>query len=379
MPCPRLIAVTFALLSWCALPFDVAVANDVGKIIIHSGVIDEDLYSAGERVEVHAQVNGDIVAAGGQVRIDNQVSGDIIAAGGRIDISARVLDDVRTAGGEITISNRVDGDVIAAGGHIRLERSASVGERAWLAGGDIEVDGNVEKELRAAGGNVTLSGHVNGDVLVFADTLRILPTAQITGNVTYHSTRQATVDKQSIITGTITHVPIEHDRDHPGRFGKLVGMLVLFIAAATFYLVFPHFTLGTMTTLGERPAASFGLGLALLFITPPVIALLMISVIGSVIGAVILLLYPVLLLAGFLIGMLFAGNSLLRLAKQAQNAARSKNILALAVAFLLLWLLGFLPVVGTLLVFTAILFGSGAVILKLYQLYNAYRKVESDA
>jgi len=378
MPCLRLIAVTLALLSAYTLPAAIATANDAGKIIIHEGIINEDLYSAGERVDIRAQVNGDVVAAGGHVRIDNQVSGDIIAAGGRVDIGAQVQDDVRVAGGEITISNRVDGDVIAAGGHVRLERSAVVGERAWLAGGDIEIDGDVEKELRAAGGNITLSGRINGDVQLITDSLRILPTAQINGNLEYQSPLPATIASQAFIAGTITHSPIEHERSHPDRFGSLVFLLMLLITAAVYYLIYPHFAQGTLITLGQRPGASFGLGLALLFLTPPLIALLMVTVIGSLIGVVILLLYPVLLFTGFLTGMLFVSDGLLRLTNQAQGVARGKLILALTAAFLLLWLLGFLPVIGPLLVFAALLFGSGALLLKLYQLYNAYREVQGE-
>jgi len=35
-------------------------------------------------------------------------------------------------------------------------------------------------------------------------------------------------------------------------------------------------------------------------------------------------------------------------------------------------------VIGPLLVFAALLFGSGALLLKLYQLYNAYREVQGE-
>lgn len=379
MSCPRLIAVSLALLSLCALPVTPVLANAIGEVVVHDGIIEEDLYSAGERVEVHAEVNGDVVVAGQQVRIDNQVNGDVLAAGARLDIGAAVLDDVRVVGGEISVSNRIDGDLLAAGGHLRLEHGAAVGGRAWLAGGDIEVNGNVGRELRAAGGDITLAGQINGNVLIIADTLHILPSARINGNLEYRAAHEADIADPTVISGTVTFIPVEEYREHPGRGGALFGLLVLFITATVYYLLCPHFSLGTVTTLSARPGASLGLGLALLFITPPLIILLLVTMLGSVLGFMLLLLYPLLLLAGFMTGMLWFGDLLLRVARRVQDAGRGRRILSLTGAFLLLWLLGFLPLLGPLLVLAALLLGSGALLLKLYQQYCAYREMEGPA
>ncbi len=67
-------------------------------------------------------------------------------------------------------------------------------------------------------------------------------------------------------------------------------------------------------TVGERPLASLGLGLALLFGVPGVAVLLVIAVVGLVLGLILLFAYPVLLMAGFFAGLLFAGDALFRLA-----------------------------------------------------------------
>lgn len=377
----RKISFLFAWLLTSILPVFVTYADElhdaIGKDVIREGIINNDIYIAGERVDVRARVDGDVVAAGGEVHIANQVSGDVIAAGGRVDIRAQVLDDVRAAGGEVTINNRVNGDVIAAGGHIRLDQSASVGERAWLAGGEIEVDGHVGKELRAAGGDIVLAGLIDGDVTLIAESIQILPTARITGNLIYRSTHEADISSQAVITGNITHLPIEHGGERHGGGLSLLALLALFITAVMFYLIFPHFAHAALRTLGERPGASVGLGLAILFVTPPVIMLLMITVIGSVFGTVIFLLYTLMLIMGFLTGMLFFGNILLRLARQPQETTRGKRLLSLAAAFIILWLLGFLPVIGGLLCFIAMVLGTGALKLQMYRMYKAYRKVES--
>ena len=382
MICTRLIAASLSLLSFCALPAWAESAHDefgdeFGKDVVREGVIDQDLYLAGERVDARAEVNGDVVAAGGHVRIDNRVTGDVLAAGGRVEILAHVLDDVRAAGGEITIGNSVQGDVVAAGGHVRIEPSASVGERAWLAGGEIEVDGHVAKELRAAGGEITLSGQIDGDVTLIADSIRILPSAHIAGNLVYRSAQEAHISEQAVIAGNVTRLPFEHGAEHNGHGIALICLLALFITGTVFYILYPHFAVATLRTLGERPGPSLGLGLVVLFVTPPVVMLLMITVIGGVLGAVMLLLYLLMLLMGFLTGMFFLGDVLLRLARQSPEVARGRRVLSLAAAFFILWLVGFLPVIDTVLIFGATVLGSGALKLQLYRMYKAYGEVEA--
>jgi len=93
----------------------------------------------------------------------------------------------------------------------------------------------------------------------------------------------------------------------------------------------------------------------------------------------VLLLYLPMLLAGFLTGMLYFGSVLLRLARQPLDEGRGKRILSLGAAFLLLWLAGFLPVVGTILILVTTLLGTGALKLQMIRMYNTYREVEGDA
>jgi len=261
---------------------------------------------------------------------------------------------------------------------VRVEPSASIGERAWLAGGEIEVDGHVTKELRAAGGEITLSGQIDGDVTLIADSVHILPSAHIAGTLTYRSAQEAHISEQAVIAGNVTRLPFEYGAEDHGHGTALIGLLALFITGAVFYLLYPHFAVATLRTLGERPGASLGLGLVVLFVTPPVVVLLMITVIGGVLGAVILLLYLLMLLMGFLTGMLFLGDGLLRLARQSTEVARGKRVLSLAAAFFILWLVGFLPVIDTILIFAATILGSGALKLQMYRMYKAYSAVETS-
>lgn len=357
----------FLLAATCVL-LQPAVADETRTAM--AGDFDRDLYIAGDDVTVNAHVAGDVLAAGGHVRIEDFVGGDIAAAGGQVEIGAQVADDVRAAGGQVLLNGHILGDAIAAGGHVRLMPDALVGERAWLAGGTVEVEGGVGDELRAAGNEVILAGQVDGDARVYAKTLKILPTARIAGKLDYYSPAEATVAPEAVI-GALVHHPLHKPDDEGSERGfALMFYFVLAITGVALYLIFPRFALGAARAIGERPGASFGLGLAALFAIPPAATLLMMTLVGLLLGVLLFGLYALLLLAGFLTGMLFLGDRLLRLLRHGDDVKHSKRLLSLIAALLLLWLIGFLPLVGGFAVFLLLVFGIGAVVLQMWRAYK---------
>lgn len=350
-----------------------AVAQEAGDNVIKEGTIKEDLYLAGGTVDVLADVTGDVIAAGGTVTVDNAVSGDVIVGGGTVAIRARVGDDVRAAGGNVAISGPVKGDAVAAGGRVLLARTATVGERAWLAGGSINVAGQVGRELRVGGGEVVISGEVGGNVEVFADELEVQPGAVIKGNLVYHSRNEARIAGDAKIAGTVTRRPLGDDDDADEAFGGIARLgfyVTLMVAAVVLYLLFPLAAVAVARTGREAPWKSLGLGLAVLAGTPLVIVLLMVTLIGLWLGLITLVAYFLLLLLGFLVGVLTLGDLGLRLVGRDQTAAKGARVLAIVVASLALWIIGFVPILGGLVGFVLLLFGLGALMLFAWRRYT---------
>lgn len=352
------------------LPLAAAHADDQRTVM--AGDFDDDLYLAGEDVTVNARIDGDVLAAGGHVLIANSVAGDVAATGGQVVIDARVGDDVRAAGGRVSLNGLILGDAIAAGGHVSLTKTATVGGRAWLAGGTVEVEGNIEGELRAAGSEVILSGAVDGDARVYAKSLKVLPDARIMGRLDYYGPTDASIAPEAMI-GAFTHHPLGDSLEPEEEDGRSFALMFYFIMGITgivLYLIFPYFALGAMRTLGTRPGASLMLGLAALFALPPVAILLMMTLVGVLIGLLLLGFYVLLLLAGFLTGMLFVGDRLLRLLRYGEDVRYSKRLLSLIAALLILWLIGFIPIAGALMIFLLLAFGIGAAVLQMWGDYK---------
>lgn len=348
-------------------------AQEAGEAVRIQGTVTEDIYAAGGTVDVLAQVEGDAVVVGGRITVSESISGDLMAVGGAVSVRADVADDVRLAGGDVTLSGTVGGDAIVAGGNVTLTPDARVGGRAWFAGGRIDVAGMVGRELKATGGRIVISGRVNGDVALVAQSIRILDSAIIDGRLSYKSPEEAEIASGAQILGGISYVPVEQP-ELPIAAAvvglSIVLLLSLIVTGSAIYLMFPRFIETTLTTLRAEPWKCLGIGLAVFAATPVVISILFVTVIGWLPALVIGALYLILLLAGFLTGVFYVGQISFGLMKR-RDVSKTKRLLAFVAALVVVILLGLIPLLGGLLLFALLLLGAGVLILEMYRAYTA--------
>ncbi|MGD2074586.1 MAG: hypothetical protein PVI91_15910 [Gammaproteobacteria bacterium] len=350
-------------------------AQEAGEAVTVAGNVEEDQYLAGGTVDVLGAVTGDVLAAGGRVSIDGAVSGDVMAAGGSVSLRGDVADDVRLAGGDVTLLSAVGNDAAAAGGRVLLGPGGTVGGRAMLAGGSIEVRGRVEGELRAGGGRILLDGTVRGNAQLAGRRVELGPNAVIEGNLTYYSARSAIIDDDARVMGTISQRPYPGPRPPSEAVEAVVRTLLLVtlaVAGAVFYLLFPRFAVAAGSTLRSAPWMSLGLGFLGFFVIPALIAVLWVSVIGFWLALLVMAFYFILLVTGFLTGVFALGDGvLLRMARQEAEPSKGARVAALLLSLLALTLLGFVPLLGGLLIFAVLLLGLGSLQLQLYRMYRA--------
>jgi cytoskeletal protein CcmA (bactofilin family) len=367
------ISSAMAVLALCAIPW-IATAQDTGETVVKRGAVNDDLYAFGRTVDIDAQVRGDVIAAGGDVSVGRMVSGDVMVGGGNVSLRGKVDDDVRAGGGSLDLDLVVGDDLIAAGGEIRTSPSTRVGGNAWFAGGSLDLSGDFAHDLRAAGGDIRLGGHVHGDVDLEGDNISILPGAVIDGNLVYRSSRMANIEKDATIRGKVTRMPYPaRARGMPAveRGSSLVFLASLFLSALVLALVFPRFSAASAECLRTRPWAALGLGFAALVATLVAALLALVLVLTFLPGLVLMALYPVVLLAGFLIGVVWVGELGARLIRRDAGASPGIRVLSLAVALVVLGLLSLIPVIGGLIWFLLMLFGMGAGILQFSRQYSA--------
>ncbi len=327
--------------------------------------LGQDHFVAGERVEIAQPVAGDVMAAGRQVTVSANIAGNLLAAGADVQVSSPVHQDVLVTGGEISLASTIDRNARVAGGKVTLQRGARINGNATFAGGELNVAGDVAGHLLAGGGQIYIDGPVGGDVRVAGGDIELGPNARIKGNLRYRSRHELHRSPGAQVSGTVERLPWQEHaraRAHVPIIGLLVWSLGLGVVAAILLATMPVFTQRVSSTARTRFGWSLLLGLIAFACIPVALIIALVTVIGIPIALLALLLYPVLLLVGYVLAGVALGDAALRRLKPERAAERNGRIVAALVALLVLGLLARIPLLGGLIGLLALLVGLGALL-----------------
>lgn len=305
------------------------------------------------------------------------VEGDLSAVGGSVVVRGHVTGDVEAVAGSVVVTGTVDGDVTGAAGSVRID--GTVGGRVRVAAGSLWIgsDAMIDGDVDAAVGSATIAGTVGGTVRIGADSIDLRPSAVVEGDLAYEGTLE--MGEGATVEGTVREDPdlvfgpgVRLPTVPPG-VGLLYGFLAHLLLGAVLLLAFPLFSSRTVDRALDDPLRSGGVGLLLLVGIPVVAVLVMLTVVGIPFGLLGLGLYALLLWVGFVYGAFALGS--LALSRVGREHRWGALALGLAVLVALQWL----PVLGGLLRFVALVAGFGALLRGLYEAYEVRRGRRSVA
>lgn len=375
-PCSFARACTVAALALCAAAVAWADASPLGGNGVASAVTQRNAYAAGGDVRTTAPIEGDLIAVGGRIVLEQRVGGDATLAGGAVDVRAPVGDDLRVAGGDITVENAVGGELFAAGGNVVVRAPAVITGPASVHGGSVTLAGRFDGDLRASAQKLTLDGEVKGNVHLAAEAIELGPKAHIDGNLSYASAAEIRKDPAAVVAGTVTReaasaAPATRERGRAGAPGAVAGGVFSYLAflacAAVFLLLLPRFSEQAPQRIQASPWLALAIGFGTLGAVPVLAVLLFITLLGIPLGVAVMALYPVLLLGGFLVGVLFLARRLPPALRQPAPTTFLRLMAYFAGALLLMMLVGRVPFVGALALGILSLAGMGACVLEMYE------------
>ncbi|ODS24946.1 hypothetical protein AB835_01410 [Candidatus Endobugula sertula] len=341
--------------------------NKTDKIVFIQDDIDHDIYLAGSQITVKANVDGDVVAVGRRVTIEEKISEDVIATAKNITIDGDIGDDARLAGGQVIVNGNITEDAIIAGGLIQFSSHSTVGNRAWLVGGSIEFNGRAGDELIIKGREIIIAGEIAGDVTLYAKNIQILPTAKIMGNFTYTSAEEANIHPGSVISGSVRKQPLPDWQSSSLETLKelsitisILFLLSIVISVGILYLLLPDMFMTASDTVSLRFLQCIAVGLMIFLITPPLIILLFITILGAPLALLVLLFYIALLIMGYFIAIFYVGDRLLTYIRRNREKTTLWRLLSIVVALMVLLILSAIPLIGLLTLFFIFLVGLGS-------------------
>lgn len=331
--------------------------------------VQEDLYAAGSTVEIAGTVTRDLVVAAGELTISGagRVDGNVNAMVGQADIRGDVGRTLRVAGGDVRISGVIGGDVVVAGGNVEIESGASVRGDVVVAGGNVDIEGEIGGDVRGAAGSIVIDAPVTGDVRLNSDDIELGDEARVGGRLEYTGEDEAEIDAAAVVSGGI-------DREAPERFGLQDGLLGwltgvilrvlwLLVAGAVLIVLLPRGCVAVANGVRHRPLPSLLFGLLTLILTPVLIVILLITVVGLPIALIGLVAY----LAALYLSQVFVGLAIGRfiLPNRWGDFGRGFNLLAMTIGVLILAGLRLIPLpyLSEAIAFVVAVIGLGAVAL----------------
>jgi cytoskeletal protein CcmA (bactofilin family) len=262
--------------------------------------------------------------------------------------------------------DRDDTQVVVTG-RVVVAQNESVGDVVIL-NGDARINGRVDGSVFALNGDVFVRGSVKDDVTAFNGRVTVNGGARVGGDVT--SRESARISTGATVDGDVKSVG---RRFALGQVG-IVAVVLLWLAVGVSTLVFGMLLLLIAPRAADAFAdagrtavgASIGLGFAAAIGVPIVGLVLLASVIGLPLGAVVLLTLGFLYTLGYVASAYFLGRVILRPPRN--------RFLAYLIGWAILTVAGIIPVVNVIVLIAATVYGLGMVVVALFRARSGPRQ-----
>ncbi|MDD2234913.1 MAG: polymer-forming cytoskeletal protein [Desulfitobacteriaceae bacterium] len=323
-------------------------------------------FFAGNLVQVDGTVEGTTFAAGQEIRINGIINGDLFVAGQTIYVNGKINGNIYAAGQNLSIGTQSSGDVFLAGQNVDINKEAVIGRDLFAAGARVSLAGTVQRLFSGGGSDILINGSVGRDANLDAENIKLLDGAVIKGNLSYKSANQAVIDSGSTVSGQTNwqYVTTQHTSKRNTYLDDL-GSALLSIASAIliWFLVRiwrPDLWTNNARFIAEQPLKTLGTGILTLLVTPLLIILMMVTVIGIPIGIILGLIYVVTIYLSKIIVAVFIGSWL---TKRFNWTEQLKGFWPILLGLVILVILMKVPILGFLVWLLAVFAGLGSFIL----------------
>ncbi len=212
-------------------------------LISEADTVPDDLYAAGNVVDVRGSIQGDLTATASQrVIVSGTVEGDVVAIAPFVEITGDVEGSVRVIADRIRIIGTVGDDVVIAGRTATIQ--GVVGRDIMVFVHSARLTGSVTDNFQAfATGVIEIVGGVGHDLEVNARRLDVASTAAVGGDVRYRG--EATIDDNADLTSSAIRLgktPVPLRVRALILVGQVVAGLVVLLAGLALFWLAPRTT-----------------------------------------------------------------------------------------------------------------------------------------
>lgn len=242
--------------------------------------ISEDLYLTNTNTEINGFVQGDLIVGASSVKVTGTVTGDIFLFGTDITFTGNTFGDIYAFGNNVSIQGVVKGSVFTSGTVINV--NGDIEKDLNLLAMKATLDGTVSDDARIAMGEGTIQSIIQGDLLISGERYT-LQEENVTGNIYTASVIENIAEEQGV------NLKADTDQTQASVFeNKLFNALFAFCSMSLVgYILIAMAPVKTGKLMSKIIGSkkdlllSFAIGLGILVLSPFLILLLTVSVVGA--------------------------------------------------------------------------------------------------
>lgn len=270
-------------------------------------------------------------------------------------------------------NGQVSGDIgqhtVLIGNKVNLSQETSFEKPTLIIGNSTTLEGNYNNDVMVIGSDVTINATIKGDLRLIGSDVDIKPGTKISGDL-YYLASDFKIEKGAVVSGKITPWQTQEffANQQPWYF-LTTGLFLyvgLFILGLLLILIVPNLSKNTVAKLIKKPWASLGWGLLTLVLTPVLITLFLVTVIGIPIAFVLFFLYVAALMLAYVYIAMSLGMLIFKLFRS-KSDSRWLYASGVLVGLIVLFFITQIPYVGSWISFIALLLGLGSLMMGVFQ------------
>jgi cytoskeletal protein CcmA (bactofilin family) len=326
----------------------------------------DEMWISADTITISGNALDDLFAAGNTLDLRGNFNGAVWSCGDQVIAAGRFNDNTRLAGRTTQVSGTLAGSLTAIGNTVKIDPSATLAKNLFCLGENVISEGAVSGNVRIVAKQATLGGKIAGNVSVAAQDIVFLPGTVINGNLSYTAPNELVLSPSVTLGGRLirtfeTPPPRQFLKPNlAGHFGFAIAAL---LTGLVFTALFPHYSARAVQQLGTARPPCMLTGLAALFLIPISAFLLLFTFVGLPLSLLMFFFYCILLYLSKIIVGLWLGAWILR-RKEFTKRNRGKT---LASGLLVIYLLTAIVAISLTINILIAITGLGALLLALFK------------
>lgn len=329
-------------------------SNEVKEIQNSNNVAeDSDIYEINQEVSITKKVNGNVYAMGEKVNFDGAlIQGNVFVFGKEVELKNTQIEGALYVIGENIEISCVANDVYACGANIIITENA-----------------NIWRDIKIAGSVVEINGTVGRNAFLGVNELIVGENTVITGTLNYVSPNEAELSSNARIENVNFQKQEVEEVEEVVEFNPISCIITIltvlfktFIISLLIICLSDKFNkLKRTEKVASELLKNAGIGALALILVPIASICLLFTGVASVMGIMAILIYILIVYASSSIASVEIATRILDKIKKEETISNGKKIGTSVLVALALYIVGLIPVVGSIVKFAFVLIGLGII------------------